>query len=119
MRCSHCRGEIPKGSRFCGVCGRSVDMPLSPEAAASTTHMPSGGYSSAGRERGDSSASLFELPVSPGAKRLRIALIALLNLLLLGGAAALVLGYFGKRDKAAAEELSSRACVLGVDEACP
>lgn len=93
MRCPHCRGEIPQGSQFCGVCGHNV------------TTSPTGGRASYGGSH-DSGAppplspSLFELPVSPGARRARVAMLLTLNLLLAGGGIALFNGYLHKRYQA-------------------
>jgi outer membrane biosynthesis protein TonB len=90
MRCPHCRGEIPPGSQFCGVCGNNVTTP------------PTSGGSS--RPRGSDPAlspSLFELPVSPGARRARVGMLLALNLLLAGGGIALFNGYLDKREQAA------------------
>ncbi len=49
---------------------------------------------------GETSASLFELPVSKGARLVRMAMILGLNLLLVAGGIALSLEYLHKRDKA-------------------
>lgn len=95
MRCPHCRGEIPSESQFCGVCGQNIDV----SGAAPSRVSPRGsGF-------GASSASLFELPVSRGARLVRSAMILGLNLLLLGGGIALTLEYLHKRDRAARASL--------------
>lgn len=96
MRCPHCRGEIPPGSHFCGVCGQDVTRPP-------TASVKSGGFvggSSHFREHSGAS-SVFELPVSQGARRARVGMLVALNLLLVGGGIALINGYLTKRDGAA------------------
>lgn len=93
MRCPHCRGEIPPESQFCGVCGQNIH-----DAPAAMSHAQTGGL-------GASSGSLFELPVSKGARLVRSAMILGLNLLLLGGGIALTLEYLHKRDRAARASL--------------
>lgn len=97
MRCPHCRGEIPQVSHFCGVCGQDVTRPP-------TGNVKSGGYAGASRRIGatkSGSSSLFELPISAGARRARLGMLVALNLLLAMGGIALIHGYMNKRDLAA------------------
>ncbi len=97
MRCPHCRGEIPEVSHFCGVCGQDVTRP--PTGVAK-----SGGYAGASsgvRHTQSGSSSLFELPISTGARRARLGMLVVLNLLLALGGVALINGYMNKRDLAA------------------
>lgn len=80
MHCPHCQGEIPPNSQFCGICGTSIE-------SSSLTN---------------SKASLFAIPVSSGAKKIRIALIVGLNTAMFGAGIWLALGYLNKRELAAA-----------------
>lgn len=80
MHCPHCQGEIPPNSQFCGICGTSIE-------SSSLTN---------------SKVSLFAIPVSRGAKKLRIALIVGLNVAMFGAGIWLALGYLNKRELAAA-----------------
>ncbi len=93
MRCPHCRGEIPEESQFCGVCGQNIHIvqvgspqPSEPRYTAGDSGL---------------SPSLFDLPVSPGARRIRIAMVLGLNLLLIGGGITLFIEYLHKRDRIA------------------
>lgn len=107
MRCPHCRGEIPTASRFCGVCGGNVTIPPTRDAhgAHSATDL------------GDTSASLFDLPVSNGAKLARVLMIVVLNLALVGGGVALIIEYLHKRAQATTSQAPSRGdSTLGVSE---
>jgi len=63
MRCPQCGGEIPDGSRFCGICGRNITAPV--EALARPARGQGRGDGDGG---GDGSMSLFELPVSRRAR---------------------------------------------------
>ncbi len=64
------------------------------------------------------SSSLFELPISPGARRARIGLLLLLNLLLAVAGALLINGYLNKRSQAAhASTLAVTAA--GIPERAP
>lgn len=67
-------------------------MAATPQAQASRPMRP---------PEGPSSSSLFELPVSRGAKTARVVMILGLNLLLLGGGAVLFMEYLDKRETAA------------------
>ncbi len=103
MRCPHCRGEIPPESQFCGVCGQNIHIsqigtPSQKEPALATSDS-------------ELSASLFALPVSSGARRVRVGLIVGINLLMVGAGIALLLGYFDKRAEA------SKVVAAGIDSA--
>ncbi|MBL4636973.1 MAG: TonB family protein [Kofleriaceae bacterium] len=74
MHCPHCQGEIPPNSQFCGVCGNNIVL-------AEESH-----------------ATLFDLPVSTGARRIRIALLLGLNAAMLAGGIGLAMAYKNKRD---------------------
>lgn len=94
MQCPHCRGEIPRGSRFCGVCGRSVTLPpvrpgrVSPEQAADAAASP----------------SLFELPVSRGARVARLFVVLALDIVLIGAGIAMAVSYWNARREAGAAD---------------
>ena len=102
MRCPHCRGEIPPESQFCGVCGQNIHI----SQIGSPAQKPVLAASDA-----ELSASLFALPVSQGARRVRVGLILGINLLMVGAGIALLLGYFDKRAEA------SKVVATGTDSA--
>jgi hypothetical protein len=85
MRCTACAGEIPPGSRFCGICGRTVAGAASP----ADEDAPRGG---------DASMSLFELPVSRRGRALRIGLVLGLDAMLAGAGVWLLLAYLALRE---------------------
>jgi outer membrane biosynthesis protein TonB len=91
MRCPNCAGEIHDQSRFCGICGRGVELPQDAPPAPPWDDQAAGP---------PSSMSLFELPVSGRARALRVALILVLDTLLVGVGVALILSYVGARDRA-------------------
>jgi hypothetical protein len=92
MRCPHCAGEIPAGSRFCGICGRSI-------AAAAGGAGPQGwvGQGEARAESHDDSVSLFDLPAARGARRAKMALILVLDAILAGAGVIMLLSYLESR----------------------
>ena len=67
MRCPHCAGQIPDRSRFCGICGRKIpaDAAAADETSADT---PAAAVRDSPSLSGGGSMSLFELPVSKGAR---------------------------------------------------
>lgn len=93
MRCPHCRGEIPPESQFCGVCGQNIHI--------SQIGLPSAPIAGPGPNDAGLSPSLFDLPVSQGARAVRVAMVLGLNLLMLGGGIALFAEYLHKRDRVA------------------
>lgn len=103
MRCPHCRGEIPPESQFCGVCGQNIHI--------SQIGTPSQKGPVLSASDAELSASLFALPVSQGARRIRVGLILGINLLMVGAGIALLLGYFDKRAE------SAKVVVTGGDSA--
>ena len=92
MRCPHCVGEIPDSSRFCGICGRKIDYPAA--GGDGSGPLPDPRYMPA------AGGSLFELPVSRGARIARIALVLALDAILLGAGIAMVISYLNARDHA-------------------
>jgi hypothetical protein len=99
MRCPHCAGEISDDSRFCGICGRRLDGPA---PAPAPTPAPTGVAPAPGPYNADggSSMSLFELPVSRGARVARIAIVIALDLVLVGAGIAMIVSYLNARDRA-------------------
>jgi hypothetical protein len=92
MRCPHCAGEIPAGSRFCGICGRSI-------AAVAGGAGPQGwaGQGEGRAESHDDSVSLFELPAARGARRAKMALILVLDAILAGAGIIMLVSYLESR----------------------
>ena len=103
MRCPHCAGEIPAGSRFCGICGRNITISPGGEftggdaaPAVQAVPWPAGGAPvAAGEALG--SMSLFELPVSRGARTVKLALVLLLDAILAGAGVVMIWTYLAAR----------------------
>ena len=98
MRCPNCAGEVPAGSRFCGICGRNVTA--APEPVAQVLGSASGGGQwPAAAARGDaqSAMSLFELPASRGARTAKMALVLVLDAILAGAGIVMILSYLDAR----------------------
>lgn len=88
VRCPHCAAEIEDGSSFCGVCGRRTlavpaQKPPPPEPGTSLA-----------------SSSVFELPVNPGARALRVALVLALDVVLAGSGVAMAASWWKSRERA-------------------
>ncbi len=97
MRCPHCAGQIPDKSRFCGICGRQI-----PAGVVDRRDVDKRGVSSGtlGRAPGSfGSMSLFELPVSRGARIARVVSILALDAVLVGTGLAMILSYVNARDQ--------------------
>lgn len=99
MRCPHCAGEIQDGSRFCGICGRPTVVEPPAGVTSSTRSLA---QQSASRPPAASSPSLFELPVAPGARAARIAIVLALDAILLIAGIAMIVSYLNERDRAQA-----------------
>jgi|GEM_PF-3423778 len=99
MRCPHCVGEIQDGSVFCGICGKPTAAD-GRSAGASSSAARTGERSGATRQPDATSPSLFELPVSPGARAVRIAVVLVLDALLLIAGIAMIVSYLNDRDHA-------------------
>ena len=107
MRCPHCAGEIPAGSRFCGICGRNITVSpggatgAGAPAVTDPRRWGAGGVS-AEAEDADLSMSLFELPVSRRARRLKVALVLALDAILAAAGIIMILSYLEAREAPAA-----------------
>jgi hypothetical protein len=94
MRCPHCAGEIPAGSRFCGICGRGIAQPGDVHAPA----QPGWGAGHPARAQSAvDSVSLFELPSSRSGRRAKLALILVLDAILAGAGVVMLLAYLEAR----------------------
>ncbi|RMH44952.1 MAG: hypothetical protein D6689_01135 [Deltaproteobacteria bacterium] len=106
MRCQHCAGEVPPAARFCPICGRALAGASVQPGASDRGRSRSGAVApgTPGATRGPpvESMSLFELPVSRGARRARIAAVLALDLVLAGAGVAMMWSYFDDRAAAAA-----------------
>src|SRR5687768_11082929 len=100
MRCPHCAGEIPDGSRFCGICGRAIEYDevggVLADPAEDAPPPPSRAFGAgmAGR-----SMSLFDLPASPAARLTRIIAVVALDLVLVGAGIAMIVSYLNARER--------------------
>ena len=97
MRCPNCAGEIPAGSRFCGICGRNITVAPLAEALGDAS---AGGRWPAAAARPDPAQpamSLFELPVSRGARTAKLALVLVLDAILAGAGIVMILSYLDAR----------------------
>lgn len=94
MRCPHCAGEVPAGSRFCGICGRSIAVVGGGAPAAEPGW---GARQPARAESAVDSVSLFELPSSRSGRRAKLALILVLDAILAGAGVVMLLAYLEAR----------------------
>jgi hypothetical protein len=97
MRCPNCAGEVPAGSRFCGICGRNVTV--TPEPLAQVVGSASGGgqWPAAARREAQAAMSLFELPAARGARTAKLALVLVLDAILAGAGIVMILSYLDAR----------------------
>jgi hypothetical protein len=95
MRCPHCAGEIPAGSRFCGICGRGITPAVGGGGRAAAEARPS----SPSQVSPVESVSLFELPDSRAGRRARMALVLVLDAILAGAGLVMMLAYFESRSE--------------------
>ena len=119
MRCPHCAGEIPAGSRFCGICGRNITVSpgAMPGASAPAVTDPrrwgaAGGVSVESEDAG-LSMSLFELPVSRRARRLKVALVLGLDAILAAAGVIMILSYLEAREAPAAVPAAGEPAAAG------
>lgn len=99
MRCPHCAGEIPSGSRFCGICGRGITPAVGgPEVAVEGGRWPpaTSPFAPSVESQADS-ISLFEMPASRAARRARMALVLVLDAILAGAGVVMLMAYFDSR----------------------
>src|SRR5687768_3226752 len=99
MRCPNCAGEVPAGSRFCGICGRNVTA--APEPVAQVLGSASGGGQwpavAAAHRDAQPAMSLFELPAARGARTAKLALVLVLDAILAGAGIVMILSYLDAR----------------------
>ena len=86
MKCPQCDNDNLEAANFCGACGAS----LGPKSAVSAPRSVTRG-----------SISVFALPVSSGARVVRVALVLTINAALMGGGVAMIFAYLNARDEAA------------------
>ncbi|HKE19005.1 MAG TPA: zinc ribbon domain-containing protein [Kofleriaceae bacterium] len=96
MRCPHCAGEIPAGSRFCGICGRSIAASRRTPPGAQPGWGADDARHAAASEEVDS-VSLFELPASRAGRRAKLALILVLDAILAGAGVVMIVSYADSR----------------------
>jgi len=100
MRCPHCVGEIPAGSRFCGICGRSITPAMGGAHAAVDAGRWAAGQAHPSGPPPPSPAdsiSLFEMPASRTARRGKLALVLVLDAILAGAGVVMLLAYLDAR----------------------
>jgi hypothetical protein len=90
MRCPNCAGEIPAGSRFCGICGRNITSPV-----AEVLGRDAAGRWAPGEAK--EAMSLFELPAAKGARTAKMALVLVLDAVLAGAGIVMILSYLEAR----------------------
>jgi hypothetical protein len=115
MRCPHCAGEIPAGSRFCGICGRSIALAADGLQAPEDPGRWAGSHP--GGAPGEShvdSVSLFELPPSRAGRRAKLALLLVLDAVLAGAGIVMLLSYLeSRRDARRAPAAARRGAERG------
>jgi hypothetical protein len=88
MRCPNCAGEVPAGSRFCGICGRNITAVPPPLAHA---------IASDAQAEPRPAMSLFELPAQRRARATRMALVLALDAILAAAGVVMILSYLEAR----------------------
>jgi hypothetical protein len=110
MRCPHCAGEIPDGSRFCGICGRAIEYDevggVISDPVEDAPAPPSRGF---GAGMAGKSMSLFDLPPTPAARLTRIIAVVALDLVLIGAGVAMIVSYLNTRNRATAAPRKAEA----------
>jgi hypothetical protein len=106
MRCPHCAGEIPPGSRFCGICGRNITPSPEPPAYGRELETDRPAFAQAAGAEPGGSMSLFELPVSRSARTLKLALVLALDAILAAAGIVMILSYLDARRDPAVERPS-------------
>ena len=104
MRCPHCAGEIPDGSRFCGICGRAIEYDevggVVSDLVEDAPPPPARGF---GAGMAGKSMSLFDLPPTPAARLTRVIAVVALDLVLVGAGVAMIVSYLNARDRSGGE----------------
>jgi hypothetical protein len=96
MRCPNCAGEVPAGSRFCGICGRNVTA----AAEAPLAHAIGDGGRWPAPLQADArpAMSLFELPAARRPRAAKMALVLVLDAILAGAGIVMILSYLDARE---------------------
>lgn len=99
MRCPNCAGEVPAGSRFCGICGRNITAAPAPAVVQAIGEGGAGQWPAmaAQAEAAQPAMSLFELPASRRARLAKMALVLVLDAVLAGAGVLMILSYLEAR----------------------
>lgn len=99
MRCPNCAGEVPAGSRFCGICGRNVTTAPAPPLAHAIGDASAGGRWPAAPAAPEARAamSLFELPAARRPRAAKLALVLALDAILAAAGIVMILSYLDAR----------------------
>jgi hypothetical protein len=92
MLCRHCSADVPDDSRYCPVCGKPLASSALMAAAWRTREQTASAPS----------ASLLQVPVSSGARALRIGLLLVLDVAMAGVGGFLIASYLDQRSQPAA-----------------
>jgi hypothetical protein len=118
MRCPNCAGEVPAGSRFCGICGRNVTA----AAEAPLAHaIGDGGRWPAAPAQPDAQAamSLFELPAARRPRVAKMALVLVLDAILAGAGIVMILSYLDARKPPPPPVKPARSAAAAVEVGSP
>ena len=97
MRCPNCAGEVPAGSRFCGICGRNVTAAAEAPLAHAMGDAAAGGHWPAAAPDAKPAMSLFELPAARRPRAVKMALVLVLDAILAGAGVVMILSYLDAR----------------------
>jgi hypothetical protein len=109
MRCPNCAGEVPAGSRFCGICGRNITAAPPPLAQA---------IGSGAQAEPRPAMSLFELPAQRRARATKMALVLALDAILAAAGVVMILSYLDAR-KASQPPVKSPPATSAVEVGAP
>ncbi len=106
MHCPHCSAELHEQSAFCGVCGK----PLPADAAAAPRRAGVIEAAITG------ASSVFELPVNPQARLLRVLLVLVFDAALAAGGVWMIVSYLHARDARGAASAPASGAKTAADE---
>ncbi len=119
MRCPNCAGEVPAGSRFCGICGRNVTAAAEAPLAHALGDAAAGGRWPVAAPEAKPAMSLFELPAARRPRAAKMALVLVLDAILAGAGIVMILSYLDARKPPPAKPAPPAKKVTAVEVGAP